>query len=154
MKIFIICICCFLSAHLYADDQEELKILDQSYANAWKAGDNKAVLSLFTTDAVLIPHHGDQPIVGKEAIQDFWFNPKYPPTLVPEWNRVPYEIIINGDVGIVRGRSKLVWEYDGVRTTIPEQNYVLIAFKKDNQWKIKWLTWNDDPRKWIQEKLQ
>lgn len=154
MRVFIYLVCAFLSVSAQADDKEKIRALDQAYADAWKAGNNKKVLSLFNEDATLVPHHGDTPIVGLKAIEEFWFNPSYPPTVVPEWKRIPTEIIVNGDVGIVRGRSKLVWEYDGMRTTIPEQNYVLIAFRNDTEWKIKWLTWNDDPRKWIQEKIE
>ena len=40
--------------------------------------------------------------------------------------------------------------FDGTRTTIPEGNYVMIAVRQNGGWRIRMLTWNDDPRKWIQ----
>lgn len=132
-------------------DIEALHALDQAYASEWMDNDAEGVMALFTEDATLVPHHGDAPIVGAEAIRDFWFNPDYPPTVVPEWDRKAKEILLMGDVGVVRGRARLVWEYQGVRTTIPEGNYVMIAVKSDAGWRIRMLTWNDDPRKWIQE---
>ncbi len=111
-------------------------------------------MALFTHDATLVPHHGDAPVKGHDAIRKFWFNPEYPPTTVPEWRREPAEVLVMGDVGIVRGRARLVWEYDGVRTTIPEGNYVLIAVREGEGWLIRMLTWNDDPRSWLQEPVE
>ena len=135
-------------------DVAALRALDQSYANEWLAGNPEGVMSLFTEDATLVPHHGDAPIKGHDAIRNFWFNPEYSPTVVPAWNRIAKEIIVNGDVGIVRGRSRLTWEYEGTRTTIPEGNYVMIAVRNPDGWQIRMLTWNDDPRKWLQEPVQ
>ena len=134
-----------------AADVAALKQLDAAYADEWMAGDADGVMVLFTDDATLVPHHGDPPVVGVNAIRRFWFNPDYPPTTVPEWTRTPAEVIVSGDIGIVRGRARLVWEYDGTRTTIPEGNYVMIAERHDGRWLIRMLTWNDDPREWIQE---
>lgn len=130
-----------------------LRALDQAYAERWKAADADGVLALFTDDATLVPHHGDAPIRGKKAIRDFWFDPSYPPTVIVEWRREPHEVLAMGDVGVVRGRARLVWEYDGTRTTIPEGNYVMIAVRQDGDWRIRMLTWNDDPRAWLQEPI-
>ena len=136
-----------------ASDMSALRALDQAYATEWKAGDADGVMALFTEDATLVPHHGDPPIKGHDAIREFWFNPDYPPTVVPEWTREASEIFLSGDMGIVRGRARLVWEYDGQRTTIPQGNYVIVAVREDDAWRIRLLTWNDDPRKWIQEPI-
>ncbi len=134
-------------------DKAALRALDQAYATEWIEGDADGVMSLFTEDATLVPHHGDAPIKGHKAIRDFWFNPNYPPTVVPEWRRESVEIFISGDMGVVRGRARLVWEYDGTRTTIPEGNYVMIAVREDEEWRIRLHTWNDDPRKWVREPI-
>lgn len=132
------------------EDEAALRALDQAYKTQWMAGDADGVMALFTQDATLVPHHGDEPIKGQEAIRNFWFNPAYPPTVIPEWRRDAREIFVVGDMGVVRGRARLVWEYEGTRTTIPDGNYVLIAVRQKKDWKIRLLTWNDDPRKWIQ----
>lgn len=140
----------------FADEQSDiaaLRALDQAYATEWIEGDADGVMALFTEDATIVPHHGDAPIKGSKAIREFWFNPEYPPTVVPEWKREPAEIFLSGDMGVVRGRSRLVWEYDGTRTTIPEGNYVIIAERGDKGWRIRLLTFNDDPRKWIEEPI-
>ena len=135
-------------------DVAALRALDQAYATAWMNGDADGVMALFTEDATLVPHHGVAPVKGHAAIRDGWFNPDYPPTVVPESVREPGEIFVLGDVGVVRGRARLVWEYEGTRTTIPEGNYVMIAVRSDQGWRIRLLTWNDDPRDWLQETVQ
>ena len=143
-----------LTSSLLADELEDmtaLNALDQVYATGWIAGDADGVMALFTDDATIVPHHGDMPIQGKDAIRNFWFNPDYPPTVVPEYRREPREILVLGDVGVVRGRSRLVWEYEGERTTIPVGNYVIIAVRQQKAWRIRLYTYNDDPRKWIVE---
>lgn len=136
------------------DDVAALRALDQAYASEWMAGDAERVMALFTEDATLVPHHGDAPIKGQEAIRKFWFDPAYAPTIVSEWNREAVEIFVSGDTGIVRGRARLAWEYNGTRTTIPEGNYVMIAVREDDTWRIRMLTWNDDPRSWIVEPVR
>ena len=142
---------------LLAEEQQDvtaLRALDQAYATEWIEGDADGVMALFTDDATLVPHHGDAPIKGHDAIREFWFNPEFPPTVIPEWRRDAAEVLVFGDVGIVRGRARLVWEYDGIRTTIPEGNYVLIALRGEDGWRIRMLTWNDDPRSWLQEPVE
>lgn len=132
-----------------ATDVEALKALDRAYQRAWLESDADGVMALFTGDATLVPHHGDDPVVGAEAIRRFWFDPSYSPTIITEWERVPHEVFVMGDVGVVRGRALLTWEYEGTRTTMPEGNYVLIAVRRDDGWRIRMLTWNDDPRDWV-----
>ena len=135
-------------------DAADLRALDEAYAAEWIEGDREGVMALFTADATLVPHHGDAPIKGHDAIREFWFNPDYPPTIIREWRREAAEVFVNGNVGVVRGRSRLVWEYDGMRTTIPEGNYVLVAVRGEEGWRIRMLTWNDDPRSWLQEAVE
>jgi len=132
-------------------DDAALRALDQAYADRWLAGDADGVLALFTDDATLVPHHGDPPVTGRDTIRQFWFDPHYPPTVVEEWTRQATEVFVSGDIGIVRGRSRLVWTYDGTRTTIPVANYVLVAVRRGADWRIRLLTWNDDPRMWRRE---
>ena len=136
-----------------AADIAALEALDQAYRTTWMANDADGVLALFTEDATLVPHHGDAPRQGKAMIRQFWFNPDYPPTVIPEWTREPKEVFVVGDMGVLRGRASLTWEYDGTRTTIPVSNYVMVAVRGDDGWRIRLLTWNDDPRDWIREPI-
>lgn len=153
MTGFLLVVVMTTGQYVLAADHDEaaLRALDQAYATAWLDGDADGVMALFTEDATLVPHHGDAPVKGHKAIRDGWFNPDFSPTVVRESIREAAEIFVSGDVGVVRGRGRLVWEYAGTRTTIPESNYVMIAVRRDQGWRIRMLTWNDDPRDWIQE---
>ena len=135
-------------------DKEAVLALDKAYNTTWKDGDADAVMALFVDDAVVIPHHGDNPIEGKLALRNFWFPEGGSPTVVPIFDHVSDEVIIYGDVGVVRGRFSLVWIYEGTRTEIPSGNYVNIAVRTKDGWRIKWLTWNDDPRAWVQSPIE
>lgn len=153
--VFLVSILAFSRPSL-ADSQDDvaaLRALDQAYASEWIEGDADGVMALFTEDATLVPHHGDAPIKSQDAIRKFWFNPDYAPTVVAEWRRDSTEIFVSGDMGVIRGRARLVWEYEGIRTTIPDGNYVIIAIRQSAGWRIRLLTWNDDPRKWLQEPI-
>ncbi len=159
MRTLVIAIVITISASLWpvlADEHADLaslQALDLSYATAWIEGDADGVMALFTEDATLVPHHGDTPIKGHKAIRNFWFNPDYAPTVVKESRREASEIFVSGNMGVVRGRARLVWEYGGTQTTIPEGNYVMIALRQDKDWRIRLLTWNDDPRIWVQKSI-
>lgn len=61
---------------------DELRAVNNAYRTAWLAGDSAAVLRLFAADAVLLPHHGDPPVVGLDAIRRFWWPAGSPPTTI------------------------------------------------------------------------
>src|SRR5690348_563361 len=60
-------------------DLASLRSVMAAYRNAWIAADRAAVLALFTDDAVLLPHHGDDPVVGRAAMERFWWPAGSPP---------------------------------------------------------------------------
>ena len=159
MRLMQVVLCLIGSSFVFAtfaddtDDIAALKALDQAYKREWMEFDPDGVMSLFTEDATLVPHHGDDPVAGADAIRQFWFDPSNSPTIVTEWKRVPHEVFVIGDVGIVRGRARLTFEYEGTRTKAPESNYVLIAIRQNDGWRIRMLAWNDDPREVIREPL-
>ena len=57
---------------LSSSDRDAIRAIHESYRRAWLAGDAQGVRNTFTDDAVLLPHHGVQPVVGMEAIKQFW----------------------------------------------------------------------------------
>src|SRR5215813_5659404 len=58
---------------LAAADTEFIKSVLEKYRTAWLANDAEAVRATLTKDAVLMPHHGLNPIVGVAAINEFWW---------------------------------------------------------------------------------
>src|SRR5215813_1459517 len=63
-----------------AEDAKVRAVLE-TYRKAWLANDADGVLSVFLDDAVLMPHHGVEPVIGKPAARAFWF-PAGPPTTI------------------------------------------------------------------------
>jgi len=52
-------------------DISALRALDQSYATEWIEADADGVMALFTEDATLVPHHGDDPIKAMRLFVTF-----------------------------------------------------------------------------------
>jgi len=129
-------------------DRQELRSLDQRYGAAWLEQDaEKAVMELFSPDAVIIPHHGNDPAVGDEAIRTFFWPKDSVPTKILEFERRATEAGGSGKLGYVRGRFnlKFSFEVDGKESVYSsEGNYLLLAKKtQSNEWKIFRLIWND-----------
>lgn len=124
------------------DDEAMVRNLSQQYVAAWLAGDADAVLALYAPDAVLIPHHGDEPVVGLENIRLFWFNPAYPPTRVLKMENTAVEADGSGDMAFVRGTGYLEYEYQNQRFS-NQGNFIQIFKRGPNGWKIYRHIWND-----------
>ncbi len=122
---------------------EAVKAAQQAYVDAWLANDADAVMATLTDDAIMIPHHGVDPIVGTEAIRQFWFPPDAPPTVVTHLtNSITGLEGVSGQA-IVWGRSDLAFEYDGV-TYSNAGNYLSVLRKgADGSWRIARRIWND-----------
>ncbi len=125
-------------------EQDRTQILEavNSLANAWLAGDKKGVLAHYTEDAVLIPHHGEEPSVGIKAIERYWFNPLFPPIKVNRMDNQVQEISGSGNWAFVRGRGKLQYvfmniEYDNVG------NFFQVFRRTPEGWKIFRHVWTD-----------
>ena len=58
---------------LTKSDRAQLTSLPVRFAAGWLHNSRSEVMSLFTPDAVFIPHDGVKPHVGKAAIEAFWF---------------------------------------------------------------------------------
>ncbi len=112
------------------------------FENSWLLGDSAKVLSYLTEDAVLMPHHGDDPIKGIKNISEFWFPFGVPPTKILEFSSSENEVVGNGYYASIQGRFKLAFEYDG-KTYTNEGNYLNTATKKEGKWKLTRLIWND-----------
>lgn len=91
-----------------SDDAEvhPLRAVNDAYRAAWLAGDSAAVLRLFAPDAVLLPHHGDPPVVGLEAIRRYWWPPNTNPATVTALEITVDDADVDGDTGTLWGRGE------------------------------------------------
>ncbi|MEM9686034.1 MAG: nuclear transport factor 2 family protein [Bacteroidota bacterium] len=113
----------------------------QEYRAAWKSGDSEKVLEKLSSDVMLFqPGKTAKPIVGKEAVSNFWFpesDISYPITAYTVSNQ---EINGSSTYAYYQGVSKLTWyvlENKVARdTTTSISEFTTILKKENSTWKI------------------
>jgi uncharacterized protein (TIGR02246 family) len=131
------------------DDAALIRAVLERYRSSWLANDPNGVRSCFAEDAVLLPHHGVNPVVGMKAITDFWFAPSNAKTTVLKFERTVDEIGGDGSISYARGRSEVVWRIEDKGTTQEWRthgSYMAILKKQaDGSWLISHMVWDDVP---------
>src|SRR5262245_28242395 len=95
---------------LSAGDQTRIRAVSDSYCAGWLGKTpEQSVMRLFDKNAVLLPHHGVEPLVGEKAIRAFWFPKDAPPTTVTKLTQSIDEIGGSGDLAFLRGLSSVSW---------------------------------------------
>ena len=139
--------CAAPSAALSEGDVAAIRELNHAYTAAWVAGDNDAVMAVFTDDAVLIPHHGDDPVEGAEAIRLHFWPPDLQAFNITEFVMEPAEVSGEGNFAYVHGRFSLAMTFtqDGETADYANSgNYMWIVRRQtDGAWKASRLMWND-----------
>jgi uncharacterized protein (TIGR02246 family) len=115
------------------------------YRDAWMGADAKAVLALFTRDAVLLPHHGDDPVVGLAAIERFWWPPGSPTFTLTRMEVTVDEV--GGDCRIAHARGSDEIEWSGSGKIHSQRGTYLNVLRKegDGPWRISHHMWDDPP---------
>jgi uncharacterized protein (TIGR02246 family) len=137
------------SPGLSEGDSRTVRAVLEQYRKAWLANDENAVLRLFTADAVLMPHHGVEPVVGLEAARAFWFPKGGPPTTITEFAMTVDETGGSGDLAFARGHSRVAW-VTGEGTAAKKSSnagtwLTLLRRQPDNSWRISHQMWDDPP---------
>ena len=130
-------------------DRKAIQAVNDAYRQAWLAGDPEGVRHLFTEDAVLLPHHGVEPVAGMRAISHFWWPADSPPTTVTKLEMTAQEIGGQGDIAYVWGRAEVVWTTGDANAAKKFSNsgtYLSILRRQpDGSWKISHHMWDDPP---------
>ena len=140
--------CASRAAELTEDDRAEIRRTIEAYRMAWLRGSAEGVLGTFTPDAVLLPHHGDAPVAGADAIRRHWFPPG-PPTAIDGLDIAVDEIDGDGLIAFARGTDRVRWSIRSSGTTTHEVSAgtYLNAMRKgaDGRWRIRVHMWDDPP---------
>src|SRR5215468_1895955 len=127
-------------------DRAEIRRTIEAYRTAWLRGSGEDVLATFTADAVLLPHHGDAPVVGVDAIRRHWFPPG-PPTVIDGLEITIDEIDGDGLVAFARGTDRVRWSTSSSGTTTHQTSAgtYLNAMRKEpsGPWRIRVHMWDD-----------
>ena len=128
-------------------DQRAIAAVMEKYRTAWLAGDAAGVQSTFSEDAVLIPHHGDAPVVGLKAIREYWWPAGAPPTPVTKLEITTEALGGDCKVAFVRGHDSVSWtaEENGKTVSYTNSGTYLNVMKKlaDGSWRIWQHMWDD-----------
>jgi uncharacterized protein (TIGR02246 family) len=124
-----------------------LKDVNSAYQTAWLAGDSAAVLRLFAPGAVLLPHHGDPPVVGLDAIRAFWWPSNTAATTITALNITTEGATLSGDHGTLWGRFALAFSYEAegrLRSVRNAGTYLMVLRRqRDGEWRITHRMWDD-----------
>jgi uncharacterized protein (TIGR02246 family) len=136
---------------LTASDVKAITTTIETYRAAWLANDSKGVLKTFTDDAVLLPAHGAQAVVGILAIEKYWFTPGGPPTTITELNITVDQIGGNRTLAFARGLDGVAWTVteNGTTRRHSHPGTYLNVMKKlpDGSWRIQAHMWDDGPER-------
>jgi uncharacterized protein (TIGR02246 family) len=137
------------AAPLSSADKEAVQVVNDAYRKAWLANDGEGVRRLFTDDAVLLPHHGIDPVKGMHAICDFWWPADAPPTTVTRLEMTTQEIGGQGDLAYTWGQAVVAWTNGnggGPRSFSDRGTYLSILRRQPGGgWKITHHMWDDPP---------
>lgn len=127
-------------------DVAAVRRANAAYPAAWLANDSAAVMRLFSSDAVLIPHHGDPPVEGESAIRSHFWPPNSPYFRLDAFQMEPSEVVGCAGLAFARGRFTIEYtaEADGVRKTYANAgNYLMVLRKRGDLWLISRYIWDD-----------
>jgi len=134
---------------LSAEDKNAIRTTIERYRTAWLANDAVGVLKTFTEDAVLLPAHGSPAVVGKAAIEKFWFSVGGPPVTIAELSISVDEVGGAGDVAFARGRNSLTWTTTerGITHRHHHSGTYLDVLKRqpDGYWRLRAHMWDEGP---------
>ena len=123
-----------LALMLTARDEAAVRQTLDRYVAAWLAGDEKTVMSLLTSDSVLIP--GEKtPYVGEAAIRSYWFPASGPKTGLTKFKTTIDAITGSGDIAIVRGTQVIEWTSGGERWRT-RGNYMSVLRRTPDGWRL------------------
>lgn len=125
---------------LTAGDRAALTGLDRMLAKAWlqPPGPDRteAVLSLFAEDAEFYPASGNPPVVGRAALQAYWFDPEDQPILVESYRRRVDSVEGSAALAAIIGVSELSFRRG--RRAITSRSHYIIHARRDaaHHWQI------------------
>lgn len=148
--LLVLFVCTFISCEPKQKafrDTNEIKQMMHHYRTAWKTGDTAQILQYLSPDIVLFPAgKKSAPLVGKKAVDAFWF-PKaaisYP---IIDYNIEHEEIDGDGKIAYYQGLSRLTWctLENGIArdTTLSVSEFTNILRHEDGKWKIYRIMFN------------
>ena len=130
-------------------DRAAILAVDSALVDAWLKDDTTKVLSLFASDAVLMPP-GAQPVMGLAAIRAYWWPSDGSHTRITSFTRAIAEVGGGGGSAFVRGTGSLGWTYakrgkSPVAHSSRSTDFILYSRDAAGQWRITRQMWSALP---------
>lgn len=135
------------TCQLSARDRAEIRADIEMYRTSWLAGDRAGVMSTFVEEPVAAPPNMGKPLVGRSALEAFWW-PAGPPTTITRLDITVDDIQGDCRIAWARGQDSVEWVTQGADPSKPRGNsgtYVNVMQRSPAGWKIAVHMWNDDP---------
>lgn len=122
--------------------------LERAYVEAWRAGDQEGVMSLFDDDAVIIPS-GSTPREGIDALESFWFPEDGSTTVIDAYETTIDGYRVHGDLAWWWGRGMLSFTWTSAEGEVfsvedRKSTYTAIArLDPDGRWRFVHRAWAD-----------
>ncbi len=130
----ILCTTTMNAAALSSADRSKIDQALSAYVSRWLAGDADGVMSLLTSDSVLIP--GDKPALeGNQVIRHYWFPSAGPRTTLQRYTTTHDQVIGTSDTVAVRGTQTIEWTTAGERWRT-HGNYLTVLKRTSAGWRI------------------
>lgn len=136
------------SSALDDTDRQQIAALIERYRTAWLANDAVTIRSLFVEDAVFLPHHGLEPIVGLEALSAFWWPPNGPEVQIVRFDLETRQIEGTDKLAYAWGRQTLEWTQQdaaGRKRVRTRGNHLTVLRKTPAGWRIALQVGDDEP---------
>jgi uncharacterized protein (TIGR02246 family) len=137
--------CSKLSPH----DQTAIKDVIEAYRVSWLRGDGAGVRDTFASDAVLLPAHGAEPVIGLEKIKEYWWPKDAPRTEILQLDISVDRVEGDACFAYARGTDNVAWSsmQDGkIKKTRHNGTYLNVMKKLPNgSWRILQHMWDDQP---------
>jgi uncharacterized protein (TIGR02246 family) len=131
------------------EDASEIRMVVEAYRAAWLRGDAESIMKTLTDDAVLLPAHGARPIVGRDAIREYWWPAGAPPSKVTRLDITVEGLAGDCAVAWSHGHDDVAWtqEGNGLTKSYGHPGTYLNVYRKlpDGTWRIARHMWDDGP---------
>lgn len=129
-----------------AKDKAAIRGINQQYVQAWLAGDEEGVLSLFEPNA-RISANANTVIEGIDALRAFWFPKDGSLTTIHQFESEVLSVDISGNTAASFQKTKLEWSYEKEAYQISKIQYGyahgIYQRQVDGTWKMSSLNWTD-----------
>lgn len=136
------------AAELTAADRTAIASELETYRTGWLAGDAARIQALFLPEAVFLPHHGLDPVVGLEALRAFWWPGSGPKTVILRFELETTRIEGTAELAYAWGRQRLEWSQEDERGLVrwrTHGNHLTVFRRTGEGWKIALQAGDDVP---------